>query len=435
MGINWRFLIDGGEASALIPLKLLYVIHYAAFSTQTYLPMYFETKEHFTKFQIGVLLTLPCICSILGPPIWGLAADLCRNQKLIHIICLVSAALLMFSLRYVTSFDVMCLMVFIANFQTQPTWSLLDQTAMSFLSQVGGDYGKQRLYGAVGYGAGGYLAGTMAAAIGIAWCFNMVLGLSVISLYLLVRYIPSFDREEGKVAFAQSMQHILQQRDLLVLFVIVLFVGVMAGVIDSFLFLYLFNLNNSNAGLVGVVIAVETTSELPLFFYANKIIERYGTPKCIIERYGTPKCVIFGLLCYGARLVFYVFVQNPWMALPFEALHGVTFGLIWAAFTNYVYKSAPYGTQGTMIGLLAAVQKGMGGGLGTLVGGYVYDKYGPRTMWAITALCVPVALFFTAIFTAWANPNPSKGEYASIKPSDKSYGSSAQLEEAREVTS
>lgn len=257
-----------------------------------------------------------------------------------------------------------------------------------FLSQVGGDYGKQRLYGAIGYGAGGYAAGMIAAAISIAWCFNMVVALSCVSLFILVRYIPSFERDEVQVAFSKSMSHILSKRDLIVLFVIVLLAGVMGGLIDSFLFLYYFNLSSQSPALVGVVIAIETTSELPLFFHANYIIERFGTPKCIF----------LGLLCYLARFICYVFVENPWLALPIEALHGVTFGLVWAAFTNYVYQSSPEGTHGTMIGLLAAVQKGMGGAFGTLVGGYVYEYYGPRVMWGLAALCVPCAAVFAAMF-------------------------------------
>jgi hypothetical protein len=34
-----KFIVDGGESSQLVPLKLLYFIHYMAFSTQTFLPV------------------------------------------------------------------------------------------------------------------------------------------------------------------------------------------------------------------------------------------------------------------------------------------------------------------------------------------------------------------------------------------------------------
>lgn len=39
MGLRLGFLIDGGESPQLVPLKLLFLIHFAAFSTQTYLPV------------------------------------------------------------------------------------------------------------------------------------------------------------------------------------------------------------------------------------------------------------------------------------------------------------------------------------------------------------------------------------------------------------
>lgn len=328
-----------------------------------------------------------------------MAADVLHNQKMIHIICLASAAVLMFLLRYVKSFELMCVMVFIANFQTQPTWSLLDQTAMAFLTRVGGDYGKQRLYGAIGYGTGGYFAGVLAAAVGIAWCFNMVLALSLISLFLLIKYIPSFEAEISYEHELQSTKEtgsflthigaIFRRRDVLVLFVIVLLVGIMGGMIDSFLFLYLYNLSNDDTNLIGIIIAIETISELPLFFYSNEIITYFGTPKC----------VFFGLMAYGIRIIVYIFVENPWKILPVEALHGVTFGLLWAALTNYVYQSSTKGTEGTMIGLLTAVQKGMGSGLGTLVGGYIYNTYGGSTMWKLTSCTIlPLSFVFASIF-------------------------------------
>ncbi|RLN71283.1 hypothetical protein BBJ28_00009656 [Nothophytophthora sp. Chile5] len=410
-----EFIFDGGENKRLVPLKMFFAIHYCAFSTQTYLPIYFDTVEKFDKMQIGILLTLPCVCAIIAPPIWGGVADVLKNQKLVHIFCLVSAAVFMFSLRFVSSFNVMCIMLFVANFQTQPTWSLLDQTAMTMLVHVGGVYGKQRLYGAVGYGVGGYFAGVMAAAIGIAWCFNMVLGLSCISLVILMRFIPAYqpDEDQPKTEYLQSLAIIWDQKDVMVLYIVVLLAGIMGGLIDNFLFLYYFNLSGNDARLVGVIIAVETISELPLFFFSNKIFERFGTPRCIL----------FSLVAYGVRMIVYTFAQNPWVLLPIEALHGMTFGLLWAAFTNYVFQSSPEGTEGTMIGLLTAVQKGMGAACSTLMGGYVYETMGPRVMWGIGGFVIfPLSLFFASVFACLAREYEEKSPAAREK-----WGSSSSL--------
>ncbi|POM68199.1 Major Facilitator Superfamily (MFS), partial [Phytophthora palmivora] len=334
MGFRLGFILDGGEAKELVPLKLLYVIHYFAFSMQTYLPIYFDTAANFSKAQIGVLLSIPCICAIISPPVWGAIADGIHNQKLAHTVCLVSAAFLFFSIQYVKSFPLMCGMVFIANFQTQPSFSLLDHASMAWLERVGGDYGKQRLYGAAGYGAGGYFASVVASSLGIEWCFNMVLMLSTISLFLLLTYVPNFQHEaehHEKGELLKSLKAILRQHDVLILFVIVILAGIMGGLIDNMLFLYLFNLSGNNPHIVGVVIAVETISELPFFFHANQIFERFGTAKCILV----------SLVAYGIRMITYTFIQHPWLVLPIEVLHGLTYGLLLAAFTNYIYQAAP----------------------------------------------------------------------------------------------
>ncbi|EEY54681.1 Major Facilitator Superfamily (MFS) [Phytophthora infestans T30-4] len=301
---------------------------------------------------------------IVSPPVWGAIADGIHNQKLAHTMCLVSAAFLFFSIQYVTSFPLMCVMVFIANFQTQPSFSLLDHASMAWLERVAGDYGKQRLYGAAGYGAGGYFASVVAS----------------ISLFLLLTYVPNFQHEaekHEKGELLKSLKAILRQHDVLALFMI-------------------------------------TISELPFFFHANKIIERFGTAKCILV----------SLVAYGIRMITYAFIQNPWLVLPIEVLHGLTYGLLLAAFTNYIYEAAPKGTEGTMIGVLFGVQRGIGGGLSTLGGGWVYEVLGGRTMWGIAGFIVfPLSLVASAGFAYLArsyttqSPAVSKGSVTSDESS------------------
>lgn len=424
------FLLDAGETKELIPLKLLYAVHYFAFSVQTYLPLshsgfwrfdvvlvgdelmqalvasqiYFEKEANFTKSQIGVLLAMPCICTIVSPPIWGAIADSLHSHKFVHIICHVSAALLFFSIQFVSSFPLMCVMVFVAYFQTVPTFSQLDLATMTWISRAGEDYGKQRLYGAAGYGVGGYVSGVIASSLGINWCFNMVLAVSCVSLFLLVWFVPSgegatasttsintTDERSEKAMLVRSMRQIFRQYDVLMLFVVTLLAGVIGNLIDNYLLLFVYNLSGEDDNIAGVFVTVQTVAELPYFFLANKIIARFGTPTCIAVT----------LVAAGVRTVVYTFAQHAWPVLPVETLHGLTYGLFFAALTNYIYAAAPKGAEGTMIGLLATFQRGLGGGLASLGGGYIYDTYGPRVMWGVAAFCIcPLALLCIGAF-AW----------------------------------
>ncbi|KDO17740.1 hypothetical protein SPRG_22373 [Saprolegnia parasitica CBS 223.65] len=160
-----------------------------------------------------------------------------------------------------------------------------------------------------------------------------------------------------------------------------------------------------------------TFSELPAFYFADTIIAKLGTVKVLA----------ISILAYGARLTCYALMTNAWIALPFEFLHGCTFGLAWAACTKYIYDAAPPGTKGTMMGVLSAVQNGLGRGVGTLVGGYLYNTYGASFMWTVTDCGVPLALLglylFSCTIDETSQPVPSDDDGASIQksPSDKDH--------------
>ncbi|KAG1699152.1 hypothetical protein DVH05_014069 [Phytophthora capsici] len=380
--------------------KLMYFVSNAWTSAQmNFLSIFYQQTAQFSKMQIGVLQTLPCVCATLAPPLWGVIADHIENQRLVHVFCIVSGALLMFALRFFYwSFNWSVVFVIVSNLQVAPTGSLLDHSVLNLLDKVGGEYGKQRLFGALGYGAGAYITGLIVAVGGISWSFNVSLTLGLTSL-LVLRSVPPMQHNrlmkdvdlEGAVtspSFMNNVRLICKQMDVLVLLGVVFLMGLMYGVLSSFLTLNLYNLSGENAEIVGIAIMCETASELPAFFYSHKIINRFGIVNVLLLS-------IFG---YFLRVSYYAMMTDAWGAIPFEFLHGVTYGLAWAACTQYVYSTAPPGCEGTIMGVLNAVQNGLARGTGTLIGGYFYQYYGVRTMWVVTNLGVPLALFGLGAF-------------------------------------
>ncbi|CAH0488933.1 unnamed protein product [Peronospora farinosa] len=343
--------------------KLMYLISNAWTSAQSnFLSIFYQQTAQFTKVQIGFLQTLPCLCTMLAPPFWGVVADHIQNQRLIHIFCIVTGALLMFA------------------------------------TKIGGEYGKQRLFGALGYGVGAYVTSLIVAVAGISWSFNVSLALGLMSLFVL-RTIPPMQHhrqlsdtlEYGTVkrpSFMDNIRLICGMVDVLVLFGVVFLMGLMYGVLSSFLTLNLYNLSDQNAQIVGIAIMCETASELPAFFFSHKIINRFGIVNVLL----------LSIMGYALRVSYYAVMTNAWGAIPFEFLHGVTYGLAWAACTQYVYSAAPPGCEGTIMGVLNAVQNGLARGTGTLIGGYFYEHYGARTMWLVTDLGVPLALIGLCVF-------------------------------------
>ncbi|KAH9133463.1 hypothetical protein LEN26_007095 [Aphanomyces euteiches] len=369
----------------LWPTKAMNAVYWCGQSTVVvFLSVFFSAS--FDKLQIGVLQAIPCICAIVAPPLWGALADMMRQQRQVHVFCLLTGALLMFSIQFASSsFPLACLLFFLAMFQTNPTASLLNQAILNLLKKVGGEYGKQRFFGAMGWGLGAFFTGLLVNAYGYAWAFNLHLAFLVPSLVVL-SFIPPPDHPSEAIPSRESLLPglvaVFQQPDVALLLLVALVMGLMYGAVSYFVTLNLFELSDGSNVIVGFAIWLETISELPAFFYADAIIKRLGIVRVL--------CI--SILGYAARITCYAFMKTPWIALPFEMLHGVTFSLMWTACTTYIYDVAQPGTHGTMMGLFSAIVSGIGQGSGTLVGGYFYEHYGAQVMWLVADMAVPIAL-------------------------------------------
>ncbi|OWY98676.1 putative membrane protein [Phytophthora megakarya] len=382
-------------------------------SISSFLTVYYQHTAEFSKVQIGILQTLPNFSSIVAPPMWGTVADYIRDQRSIHILCIITGTLFYFGIQFFSwSFGWTVFMVVMARFQRGPSNSLLDHAVLDALDQVGGEYGKQRLFGAVGWGIGAYVTGMVVAKGGIYWSFWTQLILWYASLLVLRRIPPvkysncngvgytaleSGEESErhNTTSFMESAKLVAKEFDVLLLLGVVFLLGLMNGVIASFLTLNLYNLSDDDPRIVGIAVMCQTSSELPAFFFADRIIKHIGTVKVLL----------LSILGYAIRIAYYATMTNAWGALPFEFLHGATFGLAWAACTQYIYSASPHGCASTVMGILNAVQNGLARASGTLIGGYFYERYGPRTMWMVTGFGVPLSLLGLSVFAYLKNTN------------------------------
>ena len=66
------------------------------------------------------------------------------------------------------------------------------------------------------------------------------------------------------------------------------------------------------------------------------------------------------MLVLSLRLLVYSLLSNPWHVLYAEALHGVTFALMWAAVANHANAIAPVGLSASVQGLVGSMNFGIG---------------------------------------------------------------------------
>ncbi|CAL1299105.1 unnamed protein product [Larinioides sclopetarius] len=251
--------------------------------------------------------------------------------------------------------------------------SLSDAACFSALGEKTEMYGKQRLWGTIGWGAFALLAGYLnQIATGSSTKYNysagfyMSVALFVIDL-LVIPKLQLADTRTSKNIFRDVTALIIKPK--IILFMcLAFFTGLFRGIASYYIFLYLRDLNASQFVLGCASAILCFLGELPFFFLSGWIILKIGHMNTFIVSFAA----------YGARFLSYSYIKNPWWCLLIEALQGPCHGSLYAAMTGYATIVAPEGTEATVQGLASGVYEGLGVAAGCLLGGYGFKNLGGR---------------------------------------------------------
>ncbi|GIY32883.1 major facilitator superfamily domain-containing protein 6 [Caerostris extrusa] len=81
---------------------------------------------------------------------------------------------------------------------------------------------------------------------------------------------------------------------------------------------------------------------------------------------------------YCARFFWYSVIKDPWLVLPIEWVHGITYGVFYTSVATYAKKSARPGTEATTQAVVFATYDGLGSGIGNIVAGLGFDYLGAQ---------------------------------------------------------
>jgi MFS transporter, PPP family, 3-phenylpropionic acid transporter len=157
----------------------------------------------------------------------------------------------------------------------------------------------------------------------------------------------------------KNLTDVLKNKALLFLFLCVFLVAVGATTIWNFYNDYMLQ-NGATSTLVGFGLGFQGLCELPLFYFSAKIIGRLGLKNTLL-------LTVFATV---VRLILYSIIKNPYVAIPIELLHGLSWSLFWVACVEYVNKLVPINWRATGQSLLFAIYSGAGAIVGNYWTGY-----------------------------------------------------------------
>ena len=336
-----------------------------------YLAIYYQ-EIGLSGSQMGMLMGIPAVVSMFGSPLWGALADATRRHKLLLCLALCGMTLTILGISAVRSFTWLLPLVILYAFFTSPVMALADNSVMERLGPRKHEYGKVRMWGAVGWGLMAPIAGSVINRSGLIWGFyGFAIGLLINLVVVLLMSVVS--SQLGK-PFWLSLSSFSNRRWAQLLGLA--FVGGLCmSILNNYLFLHLSGLG-ANETLMGFSLTLSTISEFIVFFFADRLIKRWKARPMLVT----------ALFLFALRTLAYSFSVAPWQVLALQLLHGVTFSLMWSAGVAYVNEIAPPGLGATAQGLFSGVMYGLGGGSGSYIGGLLYDSAGTVGMFRFTGL-------------------------------------------------
>ncbi|MBF0154151.1 MAG: MFS transporter [Magnetococcales bacterium] len=337
-----------------------------------YWPLYLK-ELHLEPGAIGLLLSLPLALKILGPPVWGTLADGGARQG---VIVGTSFATVAVFFLYFFGHDLLFLLAVttLYSFFLAGPLALVEATTMETVMRSGGDYGRIRLWGSLGFILFSVLMGVVLDHWGqgsLLWVIGGLLLADALLTLRLPRPEPQVQTEKSwrqtRLLFTTPGLPWFYLAALLMQFSHAAYYGFMSIHLEQ---------HGFSHQVLGVLWALGVVAEVVMLHYSRYWMERLG-----------PSRILTGSILIAA-LRWTLFATTLWWPLLIlaQSFHGFTFGTYHVAAIRRSHEASPPGARATAQAWYVAFAYGLGGGVGLSLSGYLYHVLGAEPLFAIMAV-------------------------------------------------
>ena len=337
-----------------------------------------------SPLEIGVVMALPPLTRIVAPHLWGWLADaggrhmtLVRAASLAGLVCWLG-------LFISPAFLWICAVVFAAGFFLSAALPVVEATTLTHLGERTGGYGEIRLWGSIGYivtvvGAG-YALDFFPVRV-LLWIVAVTLAGSLLFAWL----VPEA-KAGPHAADQQPITHILKRPEVIALIVACALMAVAHGPYYAFYSIHVVE-HGYSKGLTGWLWAFGVVCEIAIFLRLSRLYSAFTLRNILIWSFAL-SVVRFLAIGWGAdSLVLLLFAQT---------LHAASFGTFHAAAIGMVHQLFRGRHQARGQAIYGSLTFGVGGTIGSLASGYLWDPAGPELTFTAASACALAGMLLIA---------------------------------------
>jgi MFS transporter, PPP family, 3-phenylpropionic acid transporter len=356
------------------PIGLFYFASFGALGIHApYFPLWLEAHG-FIGVSMSLIAALSPAMSFFGPPLVGMLSDArgARGNLLSAACALSCSATALLFLSEVAGWSRAFPIVFGAMLVYSACRSPIILLADRITLEHGGNYGRRRVWGSIGFLFGAGAFGRFCPPELWRWLPGMV-ALALAAAFVASLTLPRATSAPDSPPLGKAAGPLSQRSFLVFLACSAIFAASHASY-DLCASLFFRDLGASGQ-TIGLLWVCSVLAEIALLVGAQSTL-RSRQPELLLA------------LAYaggGLRWLLMSVLPSTYLAFPVQPLHAISFGLVWLSSLEYVRRSSEPHTLGSAQGLFMAANA-LGGVLGMLTWGPLYAAHGGAVVFGVASV-------------------------------------------------
>ncbi|MBF0264559.1 MAG: MFS transporter [Gammaproteobacteria bacterium] len=340
---------------------------------------------NFSASEIGELIAIIMATKIIAPNLWGWLSDRSgKRLSLIRIGALMSC--LFFSGIFLNNHYWWIFLILLSySFFWNAILPLFEALTLTYLGNDHHQYSYIRVWGSIGFVVTVFVLGLFFSRFSIEYLpwFNLLLLFGIFISTVFVREKPIVHHEHHS-----RLRDLIKSSEVIVLLLACLLVQMSHGPYYAFFSIFASEHQYSNT-TIGLLWSLGVIAEVVIFLLMPRLILRFGLKKLLL----------FSLISGSLRwLVIAFFIDYPWIITINQLFHASTFGIYHIVVISLIHHYFKGKNQGMGQALYSSVSFGIGGALGSLISGYLWNSMGPELTYVFASIISLIAFMLSLMF-------------------------------------
>jgi len=395
-------------AVAVQVLFILFGIVIAAFFP--FLSLFLDDKG-LTAAQIGIVIAGMAVARVLLAPLWGHLADTTIGRRRALQIGAVGAVVAGLALFAVDTYLAIVVTAFALAGVSASIAPNVDAIALAYLGDDRmTEYGRIRGWESLSYASMCLISGIVLEQSGVRWTMPIfAFGALLVLVWTTVAIVPDRPEHRTKHGRLGAVGAVFREAPRFWAFLLAVFF-VWTGFNAAWNFIGL-KIAREGGGplLIGIGVALGGLVEVPIMRLSSRLSARLGLRPVYVA----------GCVVYATGFLLWGLVKDPTVLSVLTVFEGAGFALIFTSAVVVIGRMVPSTLYSTGQSLAATVGFGIAPIVGAGLGGLVFDRFGPLTLYVAASALTLVggAVAWVALATpALSEPTPAVQAVAGVQP-------------------